>query len=573
MSGAGILQHSGNRFSKYLSYGRDTAPPPSGGGDGTWVARATDPPAITHWWNPKTGSDTNDGLTAGNAYLTFVYAVDQTVAAGGVLGIVDNTYTSADPGLSTGDFMATYIGLAPASRLWIRADTERQAIFECAGAGSFYLHQASNVSLWGITIDSVDDNTKTGVGAVLWCRLTTDVHLYRILIAKVNNAVDQHGILVSSATRPYMEECEVYDYYRHGYSLHRSVQPHMRRCYANARMATATNDNLTHTTNQNYNEGISGYRSNGGLFENCVVEGGADYRIQCDYTDGEIKSYNQLCAGLIMNGGRDINPTDFRAQGSHWNNVTKHFLVLNSTENGIDISTDFQRFENGTIAQIGAGTRTAIRVESFDTHNFDATSTTAYQSLTGESPATSRARVENTNIFSNPHGAYEEVNGGIVRDLAYCNLHGNGGPDTGSDPLNTRLNDADLIANLFTNSQSTDPTTGVYGLNFSGGQTVVYIPSGHPLENAGNGEGIDGHIGCTILHRYEGNTNEGALPTETLTSTPLWNPDTGQFPHGAVIPGKNDQDGTGSYNRDKCLSTLHTRLGVSAATLPSGYGG
>ena len=53
------------------------------------------------------------------------------------------------------------------------------------------------------------------------------------------------------------------------------------------------------------------------------------------------------------------------------------------------------------------------------------------------------------------------------------------------------------------------------------------------------------NIGANIVYRYE----NGAL-----TSTPLWDPQTGAFPCGAIVPGINDGE--------RRCATLHRRLNV-----------
>jgi hypothetical protein len=64
-------------------------------------------------------------------------------------------------------------------------------------------------------------------------------------------------------------------------------------------------------------------------------------------------------------------------------------------------------------------------------------------------------------------------------------------------------------------------------------------------------------IGATILYRYENGT---------LTGQPLWEPSTGRFACGAIIPGVNDVAGKSCFD-------VHQRLNVNAngCTLPSSY--
>jgi hypothetical protein len=78
-----------------------------------------------------------------------------------------------------------------------------------------------------------------------------------------------------------------------------------------------------------------------------------------------------------------------------------------------------------------------------------------------------------------------------------------------------------------------------------------------PVVSPLRGAGLNGaDVGATILYRYEGGM---------LTGVPLWDPATGEFPHGAVIEGVNDVAG-------RSLFDLHLRLNVSPATLPGAFG-
>ncbi len=80
-------------------------------------------------------------------------------------------------------------------------------------------------------------------------------------------------------------------------------------------------------------------------------------------------------------------------------------------------------------------------------------------------------------------------------------------------------------------------------------QCIAYIPRDSMMAGAGqNGE----DIGANILYRY----HDGVL-----TDEPLWDPATGAFPCGAVIPGINDDPLT------SCIG-VHERLNVATAGCP-----
>ncbi len=87
------------------------------------------------------------------------------------------------------------------------------------------------------------------------------------------------------------------------------------------------------------------------------------------------------------------------------------------------------------------------------------------------------------------------------------------------------------------------------------GQALVYVPAGSNMKGRGKG-GAD--IGPNILYRYE---------SGTLTAAPLWDPVSGEFPHGAIVTGLNDVAGSSLFD-------VHTRLNLNAngGSLPPGYG-
>jgi hypothetical protein len=61
--------------------------------------------------------------------------------------------------------------------------------------------------------------------------------------------------------------------------------------------------------------------------------------------------------------------------------------------------------------------------------------------------------------------------------------------------------------------------------------------------------GADGDVGANVIYRYQDGT---------LTSTPLWDPRTGAFPCGAVVPGINDDPS------QSCIG-VHERFRVGSA--------
>src|SRR5690606_36803917 len=80
---------------------------------------------------------------------------------------------------------------------------------------------------------------------------------------------------------------------------------------------------------------------------------------------------------------------------------------------------------------------------------------------------------------------------------------------------------------------------------------VAYLGPSSRLRGAA---GVDGDVGANVIYRYV----DGVL-----TSEPLWDPETGMFPCGAVVPGINDdptQSCIGAHER--------LRVGTSGCALP-----
>jgi MYXO-CTERM domain-containing protein len=76
------------------------------------------------------------------------------------------------------------------------------------------------------------------------------------------------------------------------------------------------------------------------------------------------------------------------------------------------------------------------------------------------------------------------------------------------------------------------------------GNCRVYIPDASPMKGAGKD---NADIGANVLYRYV----DGVL-----TDEPLWDPETGAFPCGAVIAGVNDVAGSSCFD-------VHERLNVN----------
>jgi hypothetical protein len=126
-----------------------------------------------------------------------------------------------------------------------------------------------------------------------------------------------------------------------------------------------------------------------------------------------------------------------------------------------------------------------------------------------------------------------------------------------SSGLNIDSNFSRTLTNVnVSNSGSNTPSSGFTTTNPNLGNCRVFIPDGSPMKGKGT-NGAD--IGANVLYRYQNGV---------LTNQPLWDPSTGQFPHGATVAGLNDVAGQSAFD-------VNQRLNVNAngCLLPTGYGG
>jgi hypothetical protein len=92
-------------------------------------------------------------------------------------------------------------------------------------------------------------------------------------------------------------------------------------------------------------------------------------------------------------------------------------------------------------------------------------------------------------------------------------------------------------------------------IGFAIDQCAVFVPAGSTMKGRGEA-GAD--VGANVLYRYE----DGEI-----TTVPLWDPESGSFPCGAIVPGINDDPA------HACVG-VHQRLnvGVNGCALPDEYG-
>jgi hypothetical protein len=460
---------------------------------------------------------------------------------------------------------------------------ERQVILRTGGKRAVRCQNARHVYFHGITAVSEVNTTIKMPNGLFFNEGGRHIRYYRCLGSgsNIGDTHEQHVFHNQSSYFSYYEECEALDFDRHGFSLYRSLYATARRCYANSRKESS---------------GITAYRSNHAVIEDCICEGRAKFPNQSDdRSEGNIfgngtyfpyeTSHHNLWNQIVLLGGEFINP-NFRFtkggtnEGSEWH----HVLIVNSYRSMLSES-DNGDYSNLTVYAAGSGANHPGLM--LDRNR-------AWDSINKQAPNV--LRVKNTVVWKCARGAYQEQETlSATRDLSHCILWENGGSGTWDSNKSINANtlysvtpvaQASLIGTnrVFQNSKVANPagTSDLYG--WGTGKTLVWVPEGAEGYNAGTSEYLqyaaDKHIGATILWRSETERNaDGTLKYDAngriirnVTNKPLWRPSDGKFPCGAKVKGINDFDGTGAWNINKNVYNVHERLYLHTVTLPYGGG-
>ena len=500
------------------------------------------------------GDDSNDGLTPETPWATIQRAVDrrQTAAAraGDTILLANGTWTT-NVGIDCGPSGNANSG-EPEHPVTLRALEERQALIMQSSAGADVLAIA-HCSYWNVEGLHIEGLTSSvicprTVGILINVSASDHINVRRNIVAHLNADINIAAIFIGyNSDVVLIEENEIYSFGRgacpsgcncnnKAIQPYRSTNVEIRRNYVNQRSSQLL-------------EAINPYPAGGVLVENNIVEhSGVSFSVDPDgyATDYTGLGANNLFFGNISIGaglagffwadrcmGRDpcLPPGDFLVEWNHyldnisvnsalegvydrgaWRNTIEHFTDIASSSNGYvyDVNTS----ENGA-------TITATAVANF------------------------------LSIGRGEHGFHIAPHNGFSQPPFNFSC----------DSCITDEKDVDFVPALpdphFTNSGRVTPTLIGTGEN----QCIVYVPGGSGGANptiggeSSNmaGAGSNGEdIGANVVYRYENGV---------LTDQPLWDPVTGSFPCGAIVPGLNDVPG------DSCFD-VHERLHVGTHGCP-----
>ena len=310
------------------------------------------------------GEDSNAG-TRDAPWRTYAHAISQ-LSAGRSLVVLDGRYSESEVGTPFADCEEGDANSGTAQMpIFVRAESEGQAVIDREGRA--YGLGTEGCSHWrfrGFSIVS-DDNAADDSGAwraAVAVYSAEDIHVKRVFGHHSNRFYNEHAFVLGNANDVLIEDVEIHDFFRSGFSIYESDRVTCRRCYAHSHeiadldgcpdlpdCADPNDPNLTGTTacpkcsagspdrgdNSFYVE-----RSNDVLLENCVSEGSSrGYQVlggtgQDGTTAGrDIRIVQSISVGDDRGVVAEENAESLVPLGLLLENV----VVLNSASTGIDL--------------------------------------------------------------------------------------------------------------------------------------------------------------------------------------------------------------------------------------------
>jgi Right handed beta helix region/Protein of unknown function (DUF1565) len=486
--------------------------------------------AATYYLSP-TGSDSAAG-TQSAPWKTFGKAFG-SVRPGDAIALLDGTYTADASGLARFDCTNGHNG-TPTAPITLKAINPRKAFVQ--GSGTSEVLMLSHCSWWvidGLRVENIDNssNTRSNASAAK-LYASNNVTLRNSIIRHPNRYGNNDGITVfGSSTYLTIEDNEVLFFHRNGIAGSCDLCNHIavRRNYVNPQGAQGPPPFF-----QGPNDGIVPYWWDDSIFENNIVEGAvngfANFGVRNRFL-GNVSTGNGN-GFADSHGYNETSPTAHSDQAIWQNDAAianrqagmTQRSALNST---VENLTVWGGANSGFIADNGYDVRRGGR------------GCNGHGCTLQETPGITLRN----SLVVNANGGYAVANASEFATRAFSFSYG-WANSKGTWRAGTELRDA-----------ATTPPDSPGDVDPQLGSCRVFIPDTSPMKRKGK-DGAD--VGANVLYRYQ----DGVL-----TTTPLWDPTTGEFPHGAVIAGVNDVAGQNVFD-------VHKRLNVNAngCQLPSWYG-
>lgn len=478
------------------------------------------PAYATDRYISTSGSDTTGNGTIGSPYKTWSKVFSVAVCGDNVIAR-DGVYTKVNNGSPVLTKVCT-----TSTRLVVKAEHERLATLQGDGTTyPFRIYNSDYVNLEGFIIKNID-NAAGGLFANTQVRSSNHTIIKRNIFSNNNRYFNDHLVeyYQSSGEHDFIEN-ELYYYHRHavlmyytnGVSGARSVKAQRNIC-APRGYADIPGGYVSATTNDGENC-FAAYPGSDHIIENNVCLGG----LKCFAAEATANADRNKVKGNIAKGMFDAFRIDSRgtccASQMPKDNLFEHNVSVDATSTGFYMrgAKNTQLVNNSAISTISGGTRRGFIAD-----------------------------FPNPNVGDGVYSWYIS-NSLAVGHNSYGYLSQDQDDWTGTN------------VNSFNNSTPYAPASSAswvskFTTNPGLGGCLVYRPDGSAAKT--------NNWGADVLYRYD----EGVL-----TSTPLWDQTTKQFPHGAIITGVNN----GAAFPTSSPETIHTIFKVDAVdcALPADYGG
>jgi hypothetical protein len=516
----------------------------------TIVVFATAPAGAAECFVAPDGNDDHDG-TARSAPLGSFSAAFSRLEPGDTLTLLDGTYTRD----ANGRFRVRCGQKAPNSgedaRITVRADNERRASIK--GNGEVDRIQIHDCQYW--TVDDLRASSadrQDGSDAVFLIRNSHHIRLRNLLIHDVNRYQNSTGLQVTISHHVVAENIGIYYFHRHGFSAYKSDQITLRRAYIDGRSASDVEDGWDshHCCTEGGDEVISFYYTSNPTAENVITRDSEALSVISGF-DTVLGNpggrHNELLGSVSL---EDLHPSFFQSRVKESSSTSardlqvKDYLVVGARNEPMVVrDPEMFTFEDATFVDNEVGPVHFLAApggkQVIDRYYFP-----------GCEAWTCENELEDL-LFLNTSagGPITQSDPPDPDNLQWYLNHGNAwrasAPSRGFDADEQIGDDSDR----YRSSTEIEPP----GMGREDGKCLAWIPEYSPLSRAG---ADTDDIGANLLYRYE----DGQL-----TDQPLWDPQTGEFPCGARIPG-SPSDVAG-----KLCFDVHRRLNLGTDNCPLPY--
>jgi hypothetical protein len=471
------------------------------------------------------GDDLNPGSLE-RPWRTLTHATE-ALRPGQTLELGSGDYTLDTTGLLNVDCAGVPRSGLPDKPITVRAENERGAILHGDGAAvPLNLQGCSNWVVEGLVLmneHNPDVAKGVDVGTVAMLNHVQNITLRRLLMLRSNHDRHSHILRVLEAAHVLVEECETYDFYHNAFEAVRSLGVTFRRNYFHSRYATSAGNTVGTDDPTRGEVAIQVEESSSALLENNVAEVvGTGFSIVgrsvgSSYTDPS--PYPVSGARLYGNVVRDALSMGFKVEtrcddAMPCDAVPERIVTDTLIVNGVAWQTPL-----GVSVDAGRGTR-VDNVSLVDVKNGVTLKRGPGNAGLEFSASAARAFVRGYS------GVAFWAPGANEWSFDHC-----GAVAPATEAVEFSPNDARVLLPV---------TPG----NDDG--CIAYLGPQSSLRGAA---GADGDVGANVVYRYVDGT---------LTHQPLWDPKTGAFPCGAIVPGINDDP------RQSC-SGVHERLRIGSA--------